>query len=130
MSVITGKRHWYANHLPAQNAQATITKAAPAANQRLICQGLTVGVAASSTNPAAALTSVSLISGASGGSTFVWGPMPLAMSSFAGSVNGYVVTGIEIEANAGEALTLEFAAALGANTLESVWMYGIVVPAS
>lgn len=130
MSVITGKRYWIANHAPGNNAQATITRSAPGAGYRLICKGLVVGVCAGATAPTAALTSFALINGASGGTSYLFGPMPIGVPNVAGAPSGYVVTQLNIEADVNTAMTLEFAAALGNFSSEAVWMYGITVPAA
>src|SRR3990167_4228949 len=63
---------WSAHHVPAANTIATITKASAGAGVRNVCTWLTVKLVAVATAPTAANTSVSLIDGATGGTTYLW----------------------------------------------------------
>lgn len=115
---------WSGVHRPAVNTQATITISAPGAGYRLVCTGLTVVLTAGTSNPSANVVNVSLIDGASGGSTYLWGAV-LGVPATAGLVSGIARHGLWI-GSADTALTLEFAGAAGTNTFESVSIEGFV----
>lgn len=115
---------WSAHHIPAANAQATITKASAGASTKNVCTGLTVALASSSTTaPAAVQLTVSLIDGATGGGTYLWRTV-ISLPAVAGAVSAFVLRGLWIPGSDATAMTLEFSAAGGANTIESVSMTG------
>lgn len=114
------------NHAPAANTQATITQAAAGVGKRNVCTALTVILAAGTTAPAAAQVDVKLIDGASGGATILW-EAQLSLQAVAGDRAGVALSGLWIEGTANTAMTLEFSAAGGANTFESVDLSGHVV---
>lgn len=117
-------RSWSKTHVPAANTQATITQPAPGQGKKLVCTGLTVAFAAGAAAPTATTATVSLIDGATGGTTFLW-QMTLGVVATAGATNGHSRPGKWV-ASHNTALTLEFSAAGGANTLESVSMEGYI----
>ena len=108
-------------HVPAANTQATIAKSAGAAGVRNVCTQITVTLAADTTAPAAVAATVNLIDGASGGTTYLWRAR-LSLPAVAGATNGIVVVPCWFVGTAATALTLEFAAAGGANTFQTVSM--------
>lgn len=112
------------NHAPAANTKATITRAAAGGGIKNVCTGFTVSLAGQSTAPAAVQLSVALIDGASGGTTYLWGPQVIAIPAIAGATSAFVRSGIYIPGSANTAMTLEFSAAGGANTIESVSFEG------
>lgn len=114
---------WYIHHLPAANTQATITRAAAGVGVKNVCLGFTVTLAAQSTAPAAVQLSVSLIDGASGGGTYLWRSV-ISLPAIAGAVSSITLSNVYLVGTANTALTLEFSAAGGANTIESVSMRG------
>ena len=120
----TGPQNWKAAHFPAANTQATITRAAPGAGLRNVCQGITVIATAGASAPTAAIVNVALIDGASGGNTYLWGPFPIALPAVAGAMNGIARSALNIEGSPNTAMTLEFSVALGAFTTEAVQMEG------
>ena len=122
-----GPAHWTAIHVPAANAQATATKAAAGVGNLNICTGFTITLAATATAPTAINLQVNLIDGASGGTTYLW-RTTISLPATAGASTGYVVA-IRLEGSDNTAMTLEFSAAGGANTVESVTMYGITTVA-
>lgn len=122
-NAVPGPR-WTGIHRPSAGTQASVTIAAPGAGQVLVCESLTVTYIAGASAPTAATHQVSLISGASGGTTYLWGTT-LAVPAVAGAPSGACVQGPWVGANNG-ALTLEFDAGGGANTLESVTCSGWV----
>lgn len=91
---------------------------------RNVCTGLTVVLVAGASAPTATTVSVALIDGAAGGTTYLWGPHNLGIPAVAGATNGIVVEPIRKPGSANTAMTLEFSAAGGANTIESVSMEG------
>ena len=108
-------------HVPAANTQATIAKSAGAAGVRNVCTQITVTLAADTTAPAAVAATVNLIDGASGGGTYLWRAR-LSLPAVAGATNGIVVVPCWFVGTAATALTLEFSAAAGASTFETVSM--------
>lgn len=119
---------WGVSHCPAVNVQATITRAAAAPDgSRLVSNvltGLTVMLVAGSTAPSAATVTVAVIDGASGGSSYVWGPARLAIPGVAGASTGIVRNGLFLVGTPGRAMTIEFSGAAGGFTFESVEMSG------
>ena len=116
---------WHISHLPAANTQATITQAAAGAGKRNICTGFTVMFVAGATAPTAINVSVSLIDGAAGGTTYLW-RATISLPATAGATSGIARMGRWI-GSANTAMTLEFSAAGGANTIQSVAMEGTVL---
>jgi len=114
-------------HAPAANTKATITRAAAGAGKRNVCTGLTVTFCAGATAPTAVQVSVALIDGASGGTTYLWGPHVISLPATAGAMNGIARDGLYIPGTANTAMTLEFSAAGGANTIEAVSFESIQV---
>lgn len=113
---------WSINHTPAANTQATITRAAGAAGVRHVCRSITasiIGLAAS----AETTVIVSLRDGASGAGTILWSTQ-LLVAGTTGTQAGVSLSGLNIVGSAATAMTLEFAAAGGASTLESVALTG------
>ncbi len=119
---------WDVMHVPAVNTRATITKAAPGARQRLVCRGFTVTLSAGTVAPTAVNLTVSLIDGVSGGTAYLW-RTTLSLQATAGVNNVVSRDGIYIVGLLGTAMTLEFSAAGGANTFQSVSMEGCTIGA-
>jgi hypothetical protein len=117
-----GPGEWAISHLPAANVVATITRAA-VAGQRHVCRSITGSIAAGAIAPAAFNTQLLLRDGASGVGAILWGDT-LSMSAVAGGQDTSQLSGLNIVGTAGNAMTLEFLAAAGANTLESVALTG------
>lgn len=119
------KTSWSQTHRPAANTQATATQPAPGLGKRLVCTGLTVTLVAGAVAPTATTINVSLIDGATGGTTYKWGTV-LGMPAVAGATNGVAKNGPFV-GSLNTPLTLEFSAAAGANTVESISFEGIVI---
>jgi hypothetical protein len=117
---------WTAIHEPAANTQATISKAAAGAGVRNVCTGLTVTLAATSTAPAAVQLAVRLRDGATAVGTVIWAAV-ISVPATAGVSAGITRTNLWIPGTANTALTLEFSAAGGANTIQTVSMEGTTV---
>lgn len=126
---------WRANSIATDNAQATCTR--PAVSQaaasvtgqgaRNVCTGITVTIAGGSAAPSAAQLSVALIDGATGGSTYLWGPIAVGVPAIAGGLSGIVCIPMFEIGSPHTAMTLEFSGAGGSNSIESVWMSGTTV---
>lgn len=106
-------------HAPAANTVATATKAAAGARKRNVCTGITVMLVAGATAPAAIQVTVNLIDGASGGTAYLWRAV-LSLPATAGQSAGITRTDLWIPGGLNTDMTLEFSAAGGANTVESV----------
>ena len=115
---------WTAIHVPAANAQATATKASAGAAIRNVCMSITIMLVATATAPTAVNVTINLIDGASGGTTYLW-RATISLPATAGAATGIAITGLAIRGTADTAMTLEFSAAGGANTIESVTMSGV-----
>lgn len=122
-SAAGGSTSWQAVHAPAANTQATVTKAAAGAGIRNVCTGLTVTLAATAAAPAAVQVFVSLIDGATGGTTYLW-RTAISLPAVAGAITSFNRSDLWIPGTANTALCLEMSAAGGANTIASVAMDG------
>lgn len=111
-------------HVPSANTVATASIAAGGAGVRNVCTGLTAVIAATATAPTAVNVIVNLIDGATGGTTFLW-RMTLSLPATAGETRGVTRSGLWLPGTTNTALTLEFSAAGGANTIESVSLEGV-----
>lgn len=110
---------WTTNHRPAANTKATATQAAPGAGWRNVCTGITATICANSGVPTPVAVGVRILSDA----TEIWG-VTLALPGTAGATTGLVKDDCWIPAAEDKALTIEFTAAGGASTLESVSIEG------
>jgi hypothetical protein len=117
---------WTAIHVPAANTQATATKASAGAGIRNVATGFTVTLASTGTAPTAIQLTVSLIDGASGGGTYLW-RTAIALPAVAGAITAFTRSGLWLPGTAATAMTLEFSATGGANTIESVALEGTTV---
>lgn len=114
---------WRRVSLPGANAQATITEDAPAAGTRVVLQGFTASIANGATAPAAANVVVNVIDGASGGTTYLH-RTTISNTATAGDTVVVTVSDLNIAGTAATALTVEFSAASGANTNQSISAWG------
>ena len=116
-------KRWTVKHTPAAATQATITKAAETGRTHWVT-GLIVTFVAGASAPTAETLLVDLRAGATGAGNIIasWG---MSIPAVAGSPRAPIALGdIEIPGEDGAALTLEFAAAGGANTVQAVTMIG------
>lgn len=121
---IQSKQTWAATHTPAANTQATASRAAAGAGVKNVCNTILVTFAAGATAPTAVNVTVNLRDGATGAGTVIWSAT-LSLSATAGQTAPVVaLSDLWLEGSANTAMTLEFAAAGGANTVESVAMSG------
>lgn len=114
---------WSVTHAPAVNVQATITKAAGATGVRHVCTGIHAKIVGGTTAPAAIQGTVNLRDGASGAGTILKS-FTMVLAAAIGAKDEIALTGLNIPGSAATAMTLEFAAAGGANTFECVSMDG------
>lgn len=113
---------WSVTHAPAANTKATASKAA-AAGVVHVATSISVALVAGATAPTAVTLTVNLIDGASGGSTYLW-QSAISLAAVAGQSNPINLSGLNLAGTAGTAMTLEFSAAGGTNTVESVTLTG------
>lgn len=114
-------------HIPASNTQATKTQASAGAGKRNVCTGFTFTLTANGTAPAVTTpVVVSVIDGASGGTTYLW-RSNINMPAQAGGIVSFNRSGLWWVGSQATALTLEFSGASGANTYQSVAFDGVVV---
>ncbi len=116
---------WTAGHVPSANVVATATQAAPGVGKYNVCLGLTVVLAAGASAPSAINVTVRLIDGAAGGTTYLW-QATMSLPATAGAMSGISRPMVDIRGSVNTAMTLEFSAAGGTNTIESVSMEGTV----
>lgn len=115
---------WAVKHVPAANTVATISKAA-VATQRHVCTSITASVSSDGA-PTPATLVVNLRDGATGAGTIVYA-FSLSLVATSGDAAVYGLSGLNIIGTLNTAMTLEFAAAGGANTYETVAMTGYSV---
>lgn len=118
--------YWDAQHVPAANTQATATKTTAGSGVRNVCTGFTVTLCATSSAPSAVQLTVAVIDGSSGGTTYLW-RSAISLPAVAGAITSFVRSGLWLVGTADTGLTIEFSAAGGANTQESVTMEGTTV---
>jgi hypothetical protein len=114
---------WVVTHAPATNTQATASKAAGGAGVKHVCQGLCICLAAGGTAPTATQLTVNLRDGLTGAGTIL-AAFTVAITAVAGAFICIPLTDLNIVGSAATAMTLEFSAAGGANTYESVTLMG------
>lgn len=120
---LNGFGDWAQGHTPAANTQATTTKAAGGAGVRHVCTSISATLVAGATAPTATTVEVALRDGATGAGTILW-EQTIGIQAVAGATNAIHIAPLNIIGSANTAMTLEFSAAAGANTLESVSMTG------
>lgn len=121
---VEGKNNWSVQLAAAVGVQGTVTKAAGGAGVKHVCTGVIASFVAGTAAPAAVVATVNLRDGATGAGT-VLATWYMSLPATAGASSAPVVlSGINIPGSANTAMTLEFAAAGGANTFESVTLIG------
>jgi hypothetical protein len=113
---------WSIAHTPAANTQATITQAL-ASGFRHVATSISFTLAADTGIVAAATVLVNLRDGATGAGTILWSQR-VSVPATAGSCTAISLGPLSVPGTAGTAMTLEFAAAGGASTFESVALTG------
>lgn len=112
---------WSIFHTPGPNIKATITRAAGAAGVRHICTSISAALVTATAAAASGVVQVSLIDGVSGGAA-IWSKS-LAISAASQNID-VELPGLNIIGSAATAMTLEFSAAGGGQTVESVALTG------
>ena len=118
--------HWSKSHVPAVGVAATITQPAPGPGYKNVVRNLTAILAGGTSAPTAVNVSVSVINGTTATTDFLW-RATLSCAATAGVVNGVSPNPLMLVGTDNTATTIEFSAAGGANTFESVTMSGIIV---
>jgi len=114
---------WTEFHAPAANTQATITHAAVVGKAH-VADCVIAAFVAGATAPVAATVNVVVRDGAAGSGTIKF-QRPLSITAVAGDPGVPMeACGLSIVGTAGNAMTVEFTAAGGANTIESVFIRG------
>lgn len=109
---------------PAANTQATASRAAAAAGVAHCATSVNAALVAGTTAPTAATATLNLRDGATGAGTVLWSET-LGISATAGSGQHVQATfPAPLCGTAATAMTLEFSAASGLNTLQSVALTG------
>ena len=127
MLFVRQKDGFSTGHVPAVNVRATITRAAGGIGIKHVCTGFTFVLAGGTTAPAAAVVTVAVIDGASGGGTFLFGPLTLGLEAVAGKTIYIARSALWLAGSFNTALTAEFNVAAGANSFESVTLEGISI---
>lgn len=116
---------WSITHAPAANTQATITRAAGAAGVRHVCTAITATLVAPIAVTSGAVQ-LNLRDGATGAGTILKS-FTLQVGGAASTITDRAIiqlSGLQVVGSAATAMTLEFSAAGGASTLESVSLEG------
>ena len=118
---------WSVPSNPGANVVATATRpASPApqlAESRHVCTSITAVFTAGATAPTAATATVNLRDGASGAGTIL-ASFTIGVEATAGRTTLLELCALEIIGSPNTAMTLEFTAAGGANTFQSVTLTG------
>lgn len=117
---------WTAIHVPAANTQATANKAAAGAGVRNVVTEFSATIVGGTTAPSAVNVVLNIIDGASGGTTYLK-RVQMALPATAGELRGIAMSNLWLPGTANTATTIEFSAAGGANTTESVSMSGVTI---
>jgi hypothetical protein len=113
---------WSLTAAPAANVVASVTKAG-VAGLRHFCRGITGDFVAGAVAPGAAFVLLVLRDGAAGVGAILWSRY-LAVQAVAGDKDDTTSPPLNIAGTPGNAMTLEFTAAGGANTLEALSLNG------
>lgn len=123
-TVTRGAPHWTIANDPAVNTAATASKAAGTGGAVHVADCVTATFVANTTAPAAAVVTAVIRDGATGAGTILWSA-DLGVTATAGlSSTPIYLCGLNINGTANTAMTVEFTAAGGANTFETVAVTG------
>lgn len=123
-ALVAPPANWSIVHTPAANTQATISRAA-VASTRHICTSLSAVLTAPAAI-ASGTVQINLRDGATGAGTILWSQTLQVGGATSISADRAIIqlSGLQIFGTANTAMTLEFSAAGGASTLESVSLTG------
>jgi hypothetical protein len=113
---------WAIQHTPAANTVATITRAADASKAHYVTS-IAAGFYNNAALGAAVAGVLQLRNSTTGAGTIIWS-MPMSLKAAAGESVPVLLGGLNIAIGLGNAVTLEFSAAGGANTLQQVALTG------
>jgi hypothetical protein len=123
-SVVRGAPHWTLTNDPAVNTAATVSKAAGTGGAVHVADCATATLVANTTAPAAIVVTAVIRDGATGAGTILWSA-DMALTATAGvTATPVQLCGLNINGTANTAMTIEFTAAGGANTFETVGLTG------
>ena len=117
---------WKLHETPAANTQATEEQASAGTGLKNVLRSVSFVLSANTTAPAAAVVEVYVRDGAAGAGTIIW-QHTITLPATAGAMNGIAITDLWIEGTAATAMSVEFSAAGGANTFESLSATGEVI---
>lgn len=126
--VATTPGQWSVVHAPAANTQATASRAAKA-GFRHVAQTVTATLVAGASAPTAVQVTVNLRDGATGAGTVIWSGVMSVPATAGQSSQPLVLSGLNLVGSVNTAMTLEFSAAGGANTVEAVTLTGYDIAA-
>jgi hypothetical protein len=123
-TVVRGAPHWTIFNDPAVNTAATISKAAGTGGAVHVADCVTATLVANTTAPAAIVVTAVIRDGATGVGTILWSA-DLGLTATAGLSSAPMqLCGLNINGTANTSMTIEFTAAGGANTFETVGLTG------
>lgn len=119
---------WSVSNAAAANTQATASKAAGGAGVRHVFTGISASLASGSTAVTVPATPVLVVvrDGATGAGTIIW-QRYVSVITTAGGCASIDLSGLNIPGSANTAMTVEFNAAGGVGSFESVSMQGYTV---
>jgi hypothetical protein len=120
---VQSKNSWTAVHNPGANVVASASKAAGAAGVRHVATAIYAKLQGGTAAPAAVQATVRLRDGASGAGTVLFETV-LTIGGAIAATDEVFLEDLWIEGSPATAMTLEFAAAGGANTFEVVDLVG------
>jgi len=119
-AIATSPYEWSANHTPAANTQATVTRAAGGAGVRHVLRSFDATLIGL-TGSAETTILVNVRDGATGAGTIL---RSFRLLVIPGGLTGLALGDLNLAGSENTAMTIEFAAAAGANTFETVSMSG------
>ena len=117
-AIVTAPGDWTAVHAPA-----SATKAAGTGTVRHVCTGIYAAFAQPTATPVAFTGNVVLRDGATGAGTVIW-QQAIAVPATASESRAIDISGLSIIGSAATAMTLEFTAAGGTATFETITLTG------
>lgn len=122
---VTPPGEWAVTSVGTTGAVATATRAG-ATGVSHVARCLTLCLSGTSLNAASGIFTANLIDGTSGSTTYLW-RAAMSLGAVAGAFESMFLSGLNLIGTTGRAMTLEFAAAGTANTVESVSLGGFSV---
>lgn len=116
--------HWSLVNDPAANTAATATRAASSTGGLHVADCVTATFIANTTAPTAVNVTAVIRDGATGAGTIVWAADLALQATISDRAAPIQLCGLNIPGTANTAMTVEFTAAGGANTFETVALTG------